>query len=129
NMTLDSGFYKTPKYSLGDYVWYDSNKDGKQDSTEKGIKDVTVTLQNEKGEVIGTTKTDENGKYRFDNLDSGKYKVIFEKPAGLTQTGTNTTEDDKDADGGEVDVTITDHDDFTLDNGYFEEDTSDSDSD
>ncbi|WP_180276458.1 SdrD B-like domain-containing protein, partial [Mycobacterium ostraviense] len=88
--TLDSGFYKTPKYSLGDYVWYDSNKDGKQDSTEKGIKDVKVTLLNEKGEVIGTTKTDENGKYRFDNLDSGKYKVIFEKPAGLTQTGTNT---------------------------------------
>ncbi|HAZ6291092.1 TPA: MSCRAMM family adhesin SdrD, partial [Staphylococcus aureus] len=125
NMTLDSGFYKTPKYSLGDYVWYDSNKDGKQDSTEKGIKDVKVTLLNEKGEVIGTTTTDENGKYRFDNLDSGKYKVIFEKPAGLTQTGTNTTEDDKDADGGEVDVTITDHDDFTLDNGYFEEDTSD----
>ncbi|HAY2759053.1 TPA: YSIRK-type signal peptide-containing protein, partial [Staphylococcus aureus] len=117
NMTLDSGFYKTPKYSLGDYVWYDSNKDGKQDSTEKGIKGVKVTLQNEKGEVIGTTETDENGKYRFDNLDSGKYKVIFEKPAGLTQTGTNTTEDDKDADGGEVDVTITDHDDFTLDNG------------
>ncbi|WP_064128627.1 SdrD B-like domain-containing protein, partial [Staphylococcus aureus] len=72
NMTLDSGFYKTPKYSLGDYVWYDSNKDGKQDSTEKGIKDVKVTLLNEKGEVIGTTKTDENGKYRFDNLDSGK---------------------------------------------------------
>ncbi|HCX8961266.1 TPA: carboxypeptidase regulatory-like domain-containing protein, partial [Staphylococcus aureus] len=126
NMTLDSGFYKTPKYSLGDYVWYDSNKDGKQDSTEKGIKDVKVTLLNEKGEVIGTTKTDENGKYRFDNLDSGKYKVIFEKPAGLTQTGTNTTEDDKDADGGEVDVTITDHDDFTLDNGYYEEETSDS---
>ncbi|HCZ1343097.1 TPA: carboxypeptidase regulatory-like domain-containing protein, partial [Staphylococcus aureus] len=88
NMTLDSGFYKTPKYSLGDYVWYDSNKDGKQDSTEKGIKDVKVTLLNEKGEVIGTTKTDENGKYCFDNLDSGKYKVIFEKPAGLTQTGT-----------------------------------------
>ncbi|HDF1647732.1 TPA: SdrD B-like domain-containing protein, partial [Staphylococcus aureus] len=85
NMTLDSGFYKTPKYSLGDYVWYDSNKDGKQDSTEKGIKGVKVTLQNEKGEVIGTTETDENGKYRFDNLDSGKYKVIFEKPAGLTQ--------------------------------------------
>ncbi|HCZ1317017.1 TPA: carboxypeptidase regulatory-like domain-containing protein, partial [Staphylococcus aureus] len=83
NMTLDSGFYKTPKYSLGDYVWYDSNKDGKQDSTEKGIKDVKVTLLNEKGEVIGTTKTDENGKYCFDNLDSGKYKVIFEKPAGL----------------------------------------------
>ncbi|ERE94162.1 Cna protein B-type domain protein [Staphylococcus aureus subsp. aureus CO-08] len=44
---------------------------------------MTVTLQNEKGEVIGTTKTDENGKYRFDNLDSGKYKVIFEKACWL----------------------------------------------
>ncbi|HDC3480986.1 TPA: fibrinogen-binding adhesin SdrG C-terminal domain-containing protein, partial [Staphylococcus aureus] len=106
------------KYNLGDYVWEDTNKDGKQDANEKGIKGVKVTLQNEKGEVIGTTETDENGKYRFDNLDSGKYKVIFEKPAGLIQTSTNTTEDDKDADGGEVDVTITDHDDFTLDNGY-----------
>ena len=43
-------------------------------------------MQNEKGEVIGTTtETDENGKYRFDNLGSGKYKVIFEKPAGLTK--------------------------------------------
>ncbi|HDC3440437.1 TPA: fibrinogen-binding adhesin SdrG C-terminal domain-containing protein, partial [Staphylococcus aureus] len=108
------------KYNLGDYVWEDTNKDGKQDANEKGIKGVKVTLQNEKGEVIGTTETDENGKYRFDNLDSGKYKVIFEKPAGLIQTSTNTTEDDKDADGGEVDVTITDHDDFTLDNGYYE---------
>ena len=35
NMTLDSGFYKTPKYNLGNYVWEDTNKDGKQDSTEK----------------------------------------------------------------------------------------------
>ncbi len=31
NMTLDSGFYKTPKYNLGNYVWEDTNKDGKQD--------------------------------------------------------------------------------------------------
>ena len=29
-----------------------------------------------KGEVIGTTKTDENGKYRFDNLDSGNIKLF-----------------------------------------------------
>ena len=39
NWTLDSGFYKTPsKYSLGDYVWYDSNKDGYQDDDEKVLK-------------------------------------------------------------------------------------------
>ena len=28
DMTIDSGFYQTPKYSLGNYVWYDTNKDG-----------------------------------------------------------------------------------------------------
>ena len=28
NLTIDSGFYKTPKYSVGDYVWEDTNKDG-----------------------------------------------------------------------------------------------------
>ncbi|PNZ80574.1 YSIRK signal domain/LPXTG anchor domain surface protein, partial [Staphylococcus petrasii] len=35
NMTVDTGFYK-PTYNLGDYVWEDTNKDGIQDSDEKG---------------------------------------------------------------------------------------------
>ncbi|NUI86030.1 SdrD B-like domain-containing protein, partial [Staphylococcus borealis] len=59
NWTLDSGFYKTPKYSLGDYVWEDTNKDGIQDSDEKGIQGVTVTLKDSEGNTIGTTTTDE----------------------------------------------------------------------
>ncbi len=47
NMTLDSAFIL--KYSLGDYVWYYSNKDMlKEYSILKGIKGVKVTLQNEK---------------------------------------------------------------------------------
>ncbi|MBM6133669.1 carboxypeptidase regulatory-like domain-containing protein [Staphylococcus epidermidis] len=133
NWTLDSGFYKTTsKYSLGDYVWFDSNKDGYQDENEKGIQGVKVTLKDSEGNVLKTTETDENGKYRFDELDSGDYIVHFDKPEGLTQTSTNSGNDDaKDADGEEVHVTITDHDDFTIDNGYFEdsESTSESDSD
>ncbi|KPH57863.1 serine-aspartate repeat protein F [Staphylococcus epidermidis] len=133
NWTLDSGFYKTSsKYSLGDYVWYDSNKDGYQDENEKGIQGVKVTLKDSEGNVLKSTETDENGKYRFDELDSGDYTVHFDKPEGLTQTSTNSGNDDaKDADGEEVHVTITDHDDFTIDNGYFEdsESTSESDSD
>ncbi|HDD0375786.1 TPA: fibrinogen-binding adhesin SdrG C-terminal domain-containing protein, partial [Staphylococcus aureus] len=130
DMTLDSGFYKTPKYSIGDYVWLDSNKDGVQDEEENGISGVTVTLKDKNGKTLQTTQTDGKGKYRFDNLDSGDYKVVFEKPEGLTQTATNSTNEDEDADGGEVDVTITDHDDFSIDNGYFEDDTdADADSD
>ncbi|MEJ7341215.1 SdrD B-like domain-containing protein, partial [Staphylococcus epidermidis] len=89
NMTVDTGFYETPKYSLGDYVWKDTNKDGVQDSDEKGIQGVTVTLKDKNGNVLKTTTTDENGNYRFDNLDSGDYIVHFEKPEGLTQTTTN----------------------------------------
>ncbi|EJD98930.1 SdrD B-like domain-containing protein, partial [Staphylococcus epidermidis] len=128
NWTLDSGFYKTPsKYSLGDYVWYDSNKDGYQDNDEKGIKGVKVTLKDSEGNTLKATETDENGKYRFDDLDSGDYTVHFDKPEGLTQTSVNSGNDDaKDADGEDVHVTITDHDDFTIDNGYFEDSESDS---
>ena len=107
NWTLDSGFYKTPKYSLGDYVWLDTNKDGKQDDTEKGIPGVTVTLKDKDGNVLQTTTTDSTGKYRFDNLDNGDYIVHFDKPANLTQT-TDSTDDDKDADGEDVHVTIKD---------------------
>ena len=131
NWTLDSGFYKTPsKYSLGDYVWYDSNKDGYQDNDEKGIKGVKVTLKDSEGNTLKTTETDENGKYRFDDLDSGDYTVHFDKPEGLTQTSVNSGNDDaKDADGEDVHVTITDHDDFSIDNGYFEDSESDSSSD
>ena len=78
NWTLDSGFYKTPvKYSLGDYVWYDSNQDGIQDYEERGIEGVTVTLTHPDG-TVETTTTDSNGKYQFDNLDNGDYTVHFE---------------------------------------------------
>ncbi|WP_270247419.1 SdrD B-like domain-containing protein, partial [Staphylococcus capitis] len=130
NWTLDSGFYKTPsKYSLGDYVWYDSNKDGYQDDDEKGIKGVKVTLKDSEGNTLKTTETDENGKYLFDDLDSGDYTVHFDKPEGLTQTSINNGNDDaKDADGEDVHVTITDHDDFSIDNGYFEDSESESES-
>ena len=44
-MTVDTGFYLTPKYNVGDYVWEDTNKDGIQDDNEKGISNVKVTLK------------------------------------------------------------------------------------
>ena len=44
-MTVDTGFYLTPKYNVGDYVWEDTNKDGIQDDNEKGISGVKVTLK------------------------------------------------------------------------------------
>ena len=45
--------------------------------------------------IISTTTTDENGKYQFDNLDSGNYIIHFEKPEGMTQTTANSGNDDE----------------------------------
>ena len=64
------------KVSVGDYVWLDENKDGIQDESEKGIKDVTLVLTGPDGnpvtDVYGNlvlpTMTDAEGHYTFENL-------------------------------------------------------------
>ncbi|MFT4011272.1 MAG: SdrD B-like domain-containing protein [Nocardioidaceae bacterium] len=73
--TLDFGFV-TKTYAIGDYVWIDKDKDGKQDSGEKPLAGVKVQLI-KNGKVIATTTTDENGRYVFDNLPAGTYQVKF----------------------------------------------------
>ncbi|HDB2001666.1 TPA: carboxypeptidase regulatory-like domain-containing protein, partial [Staphylococcus aureus] len=120
NMTLDSGFYKTPKYNLGNYVWEDTNKDDKQDSTEKGISGVTVTLKNENGEVLQTTKTDKDGKYQFTGLENGTYKVEFETPSGYTPTQVGSgTDEGIDSNGTSTTGVIKDKDNDTIDSGFY----------
>lgn len=86
DLTLDFGFVKK-KVSVGDYVWWDVNRDGQQSDDEKPVSDVTVKLFNEAGEEIGTTKTDENGFYSFVDLEAGdKYTVKFIAPEGASFT-------------------------------------------
>eukprot|EP01133_Synstelium_polycarpum_P017538 gene17538-20928_t len=68
-----------PTYVIGDYVYLDKNRDGRQDPGEPPIPDVKVELL--LGSVVmQTTKTNENGKYYFDNLDPNTYTVRFTKP-------------------------------------------------
>nr|WP_231105458.1 SdrD B-like domain-containing protein [Corynebacterium pseudotuberculosis] len=74
--------------SLGDYVWFDRNADGKQGdaTTEPGVAGVQVSLLDENGKAFnkpGTSEpytviTDESGKYLFEKLPKGKYKVQFD---------------------------------------------------
>ncbi|WP_254613615.1 SdrD B-like domain-containing protein, partial [Staphylococcus borealis] len=120
NMTVDTGFYEKPTYNLGDYVWEDTNKDGIQDSDEKGIQGVTVTLKDSEGNTIGTTTTDENGKYQFTGLENGTYEVSFTTPEGYTPTNANAGNDDtKDSDGLTTTGVINDADNWTLDSGFY----------
>lgn len=53
---------------IGDYVWIDLNKDGRQDSGEPSLPDVIVELLDDAGRVITTTTTNANGQYLFEGL-------------------------------------------------------------
>ncbi|NLY87811.1 MAG: hypothetical protein GX083_04630, partial [Clostridiales bacterium] len=64
-------------YAIGDYTWVDTNKDGIQDSDEPILEGVIVELYDKDGNKLAETTTDGNGKYIFDELDAGEYKVKF----------------------------------------------------
>ena len=71
------------KVSVGDKVWVDSNKDGKQDKGEPGIPNVVLDLFDPSGKKIRSTTTDKNGKYIFKDLpvlkDGQSYTVKINK--------------------------------------------------
>jgi len=122
NMTLDGGIFKT--YCLGDYIWYDNNKNGVQDSDESGVSGVSITL-NETG---ATTTTDESGKYEFCGLENGDYSITVDKetlPDNYIFTAQNSGDDDSlDSDinpeDGKSDIaTIDNANNFTLDGGIY----------
>ena len=86
--------------SIGDFVWYDVNRDGVQDPTEAGAKAVTVTLTDAAGGTR-TTTTDGNGYYWFDDLTPGaSYTLTFTKPSGFAWTVQDAGGDTSDKDAG-----------------------------
>jgi hypothetical protein len=98
DLTVDFGFFALA--SLGDRVWYDTDKDGIQEMGEGGVAGVVVTLYNAlTNSVIATTTTDTRGLYLFDNLLPGDYVVGFTMPAGYSLSPANQGSDDaKDSD-------------------------------
>ncbi len=66
---------------LGDTVWLDKNKNGKQDSGEPGINGAKVLLKDASGTVIATATTTKgpwDGWYKFVGLDAGKYTAVLD---------------------------------------------------
>ncbi len=95
DFTIDMGIHK--KYSLGDYVWNDLNKNGIQDADEPGIANVEVELLDGDGNEVNRTQTDENGKYLFTDLKIGDYQVEFNLstiPDNYIVTAQNVGDDD-----------------------------------
>ncbi len=60
--------------TLGNYVWYDTNNDGKQDSNEPKVKDAIIQLFRN-GILVVNDTTDANGIYGFEYLDSASYHI------------------------------------------------------
>lgn len=94
----DAGIYKL-KGSIGDFVWFDTNKNGIQDNGETGLAGITVKLYDCNDNLISTTTTNSQGKYLFSDLLPGNYYVRFFAPTGylftIKDAGSN---DQKDSD-------------------------------
>jgi len=133
---IDFAFVKPA--SVGNFVWFDANKDGIQDADEVGVAGVTVTLTDAvgnpvidlDGNPVKPVTTDANGKYEFTNLmpnverivanpGEQNYKVTFTPPAGYSATKSYAAADgEKDSNGAESDVTLTEgQNDETVDFG------------
>ena len=139
---VDFGFVKPA--SVGNFVWFDANKDGVQDADEVGVAGVTVTLTDGAGNPVidlggnpvKPVTTDANGKYEFTNLmpnvdrivaNAGEenYKVTFTVPAGYSATKSYAAlDDEKDSNGTESSVTLTEgQNDETVDFGLIADGT------
>ena len=111
---IDVNFGFVKPASLGDYTWMDVNRDGLQDADEPALPGVTVTLTYEdgsavtdaSGDPVAAVTTDANGKYSFENLLPGGYKVSFQAPAGFKAT-TSEAGDDRAADSNGATASVT----------------------
>ena len=65
--------------SVGDKVWVDTNRNGKEDPDEKtGVPGVTVVVMDKDGkEEVARTVTDKDGNWKV-NLKPGDYTVVYE---------------------------------------------------
>ena len=139
---VDFAFVKPA--SVGNFVWFDANKNGIQDADEVGVAGVTVTLTDGAGNPVidldgnpvKPVTTDANGKYEFTNLmpnvdrivaSAGEesYKVTFTPPAGYSATKSYAAADgEKDSNGAESNVTLTEgQNDETVDFGLIADGT------
>ena len=120
--SIDFGLYRSA--SIGDFVWYDLNRNGIQDNGENGFEGVKVSILNSAGNVVATTTTNKDGKYLFSNLKPGDYSLRFESIVDYTFSPQNVGNDTKDSDvkpdGTTEKTTLTaGENDLTWDMGFY----------
>jgi SdrD B-like domain len=86
---------------IGDFAWYDLNRNGLQDAGEPGAPGVTVKLYSGSAGTIleSIVVTNEAGYYTFIGLFPGDYYIEFIPPPGAAFTNPNVgTNDQVDSD-------------------------------
>ena len=85
-------------------VWYDSNRNGIREEGEPPIKGVEVVLKMTNNTVVETVETGEDGKYVFENLEEGDYRIEFHY--GHNKTTVETTGGKESYNGHEFETTV-----------------------
>ena len=86
DLTFDFGLAEPVR--IGDTVWFDTDRDGVQDSNEFAIGGATVNLFDKTtGALIRTTITDVNGNYFFDVPAGLSITIKLDNPADFLPGG------------------------------------------
>lgn len=65
-------------YRISGMIWVDANEDGIKDDQEEKLESVAVALiDTQQNSIVNTCITDSFGKYKFTDLEKGKYMVAF----------------------------------------------------
>jgi uncharacterized protein (DUF2141 family) len=82
------------RFAVGDTVWQDLDRSGRQEPGEPPAARISVQLLNADGDVIGSTVSSDTGHFAFDDLPAGTYAVRFAGvPSGFRFTATDSGDD------------------------------------
>ena len=97
---IDAGFYL--EGSIESFCWHDENLDGLRDDNEPPMEGLTLLALNEEGNVVSSSTSDANGRYRLGQLPKDHYYVEALFDNSYRATNANAGEDellDSDIDG------------------------------
>ena len=85
---------RAPRFAVGDKVWQDVNRSGRQDQGEPPATGISVQLLTVDGDVVESTVSSGTGRFGFDDLPAGTYAVRFAGvPSGFRLTLAGSGED------------------------------------